>query len=292
MKELIERLSLDADFCSETLDKLLCKEKLNGRSMAEAMRYATLGGGKRIRAFLVIEFCRLFGGRDIDASYYAAALEMVHAYSLVHDDLPAMDNDDIRRGKPSCHKAFGESVALLCGDALLTYAFEVCASAPLSADQNAFAVRTLAGCAGAAGMCGGQELDLSLDCPDYESLKKIHHLKTGELIRAAATLGYIAATKDFDEAVLEKLTDYALSLGLAFQIEDDLLDIRSTTQELGKPVGSDDKNGKKTVLSYMTEEEADREAKVLSVHASEIFADMDNSGIVCALPIYLLNRKK
>ena len=260
--------------------------------MAEAMRYATLGGGKRIRAFLVIEFCRLFGGTEADGAYYAAALEMVHAYSLIHDDLPAMDNDDIRRGKPSCHKAFGESVALLAGDALLTYAFEVCSSAPLSAEQNALAVRTLARCAGAAGMCGGQELDLSLDCADYDSLKKIHHLKTGELIKAAATLGYIAATKAFDDSVFKKLTDYSLSLGLAFQIEDDLLDIRSTTQELGKPVGSDDKNGKKTVLSYMTEEEAETEARVLSIHASEIFADMEGSGIVCALPVYLLNRKK
>ncbi len=292
MTELKERLVRDADYIENTLDKLLNKDSLNGGNMAEAMRYATLGGGKRIRAFLAIEFCRLFGGGEADAAYYASAIEMVHAYSLVHDDLPSMDNDDMRRGKPSCHKAFGESCALLAGDALLTYAFEVCASAPLSAQKNALAVRTLAKCAGAAGMCGGQELDLLHDCPDYPSLKKLHNLKTGELIRAAATLGYIASPMEYSEDVAKKIGDYAFSLGLAFQIEDDLLDVRSTTEELGKPVGSDEKNGKKTVLSYMTEEEADNEANRLSCHAAEIFADMENSDIVCKLPLYLLTRTK
>lgn len=292
MTELKNRLSHDAEFIENTLDRLLDKNELNGGNMAEAMRYATLGGGKRIRAFLAIEFCRLFGGTEDDAAYYASALEMVHAYSLVHDDLPAMDNDDMRRGKPSCHKAFGESCALLAGDALLTYAFETCASAPLCAEKNALAVRTLAKCAGAAGMCGGQELDLLTDCPDYDSLKKLHNLKTGELIRAGATLGYIASPAEYDEAVAKKIADYAFSLGLAFQIEDDLLDVRSTTEELGKPVGSDEKNGKKTVLSYMTEEEADEEAKRLSLHAAELFADMNGSEVVSKLPVYLLGRKK
>ncbi|MBE6587246.1 MAG: polyprenyl synthetase family protein [Ruminococcaceae bacterium] len=292
MSSLKERLSYNAEFIEKTLDKLLSKDKLNGGNMAEAMRYATLGGGKRIRAFLAIEFCRLFGGDEERAAYYASAVEMVHAYSLVHDDLPAMDNDDMRRGKPSCHKAFGESCALLAGDALLTYAFEVCASAPLSSEKNALAVRTLAKCAGAAGMCGGQELDLMLDCPDYESLKKLHYLKTGELICAAATLGYIASPLEYDSATAERIADYALSLGLAFQIEDDLLDVRSTTEELGKPVGSDEKNGKKTVLSYMSVEEADAEAKRLSTHSAGLFADMEGGEVVSELPVYLLSRKK
>lgn len=292
MMLLKERLEYDGNVIENFLDSILDESKLNGGDMARAMRYATLGGGKRIRAFLVIEFCRLFGGREEDALSFAAALEMVHAYSLVHDDLPAMDNDDMRRGKPSCHKAFGESVALLSGDALLTYAFEVCASAPLSPEKNVLAVKTLAECAGAAGMCGGQELDLLLDCPDYDSLKRLHHLKTGELIRAAATLGYIASPCAYDKDTAEKIRDYALSLGLAFQIEDDLLDVRSTTEVLGKPVGSDEKNGKKTVLSYMTVEEADIEAKRLSTHASEIFEDMENADIICKLPVYLLTRKK
>lgn len=292
MSVIKERLLNNAEFIENTLDVLLCENTLNGRDMAKAMRYATLGGGKRIRAFLAIEFCRLFGGVENDCAYYASAIEMVHAYSLVHDDLPCMDNDDIRRGRPSCHKAFGESVALLSGDALLTYAFEVCASAPLSAEKNALAVKTLAKCAGAAGMCGGQELDLLLDCPSYESLKKLHYLKTGELIRAAATLGYIASPCEYDSKVAEKISEYALSLGLAFQIEDDLLDVRSTTEELGKPVGSDEKNGKKTVLSYMTVEEADAEAKRLSEYAASLFADIDSCGAVSGLPTFLLTRTK
>lgn len=292
MELLKERLSGNAEYIEKCLNSILDKEKLGGGNMAEAMRYATLGGGKRIRAFLVLEFCRLFGGTEEAAANFACALEMVHAYSLVHDDLPAMDNDDMRRGKPSCHKAFGESIALLAGDALLTYAFEVCASAELGCEKTALAVRTLAQCAGAVGMCGGQEIDLLLECKDYESLKILHHKKTGELIRAAAVLGYLASPCEYDEAVAEKLSDYALSLGLAFQIEDDLLDVRSSTEELGKPVGSDEKNGKKTILSFMTEDEADAEAKRLSEHAASLFANMEGSAVVSKLPIYLLTRKK
>ena len=141
-------------------------------------------------------------------------------------------------------------------------------------------------------MCGGQELDLLLDCPDYDSLKKLHNLKTGELIRAAATLGYIASPAEYSPEIADKICDYAMSLGLAFQIEDDLLDVRSSTEELGKPVGSDEKNGKKTVLSYMSIDEADLEAERLSNHAAEVFSAYENGDIVSKLPIYLLSRKK
>ncbi len=289
IKNIIEA---DALFIEKKLESLLLADNIGDGKMADAMRYAILGGGKRIRAFLTLEFCKLFGGSEEDAANYACALEMVHGYSLVHDDLPCMDNDDMRRGKPSCHKAYGETVALLAGDALLTYAFEVCAKADLSAKKNAMAVKTLAECAGAMGMCKGQELDLMLDCPDYRSLKVLHNKKTGELIRAAATLGYIASPQVYDEKVAEKISEYALSLGLAFQIEDDLLDVRSTTEELGKPVGSDEKNGKKTVLSYMTVEEAENEAKELSEYAASLFKNIDGSDIVAELPIYLLSRKK
>ena len=258
----------------------------------KAMKYSLESGGKRVRPMLVLEFCRICDGDVEKALPFAAAVEFIHTYSLIHDDLPCMDNDDMRRGKPSCHKAFGESCALLAGDALLTYAFETCATAPLSAEKNVLAVKTLAKCAGAAGMCGGQELDLLTDCPDYEALKKLHNLKTGELIRAAATLGYLASPMVYSEETAEKICDYALSLGLAFQIEDDLLDVRSTTEELGKPVGSDEKNGKKTVLSYMTEGMADEEAKRLSYHAAELFSDMEGSEVISKLPVYLLTRTK
>ncbi len=292
MSMIKERLLENGEFIEKTLEKLLEKERLGSGKMAEAMAYATLDGGKRIRAFLTIEFARLFGACIEDCAYYAAAIEMVHAYSLVHDDLPCMDNDDIRRGKPSCHKAFGEDVALLAGDALLTYAFEICASAPLSAEKNALAVKTLAQCAGAMGMCGGQEIDLLTNCPDYESLKILHYKKTGGLIAAASLLGYIASPLEYSEEIADMIREYALSIGLAFQIIDDLLDVRSTTEVLGKPVGSDEKNGKKTVLSYMTEDEADRIAESLSVNASGIFGEMENSGIICSLPEFLLKRTK
>ncbi len=292
MSTLKNVIEADALFIEKKLESFLSKDNIGDGKMAEAMRYSILGAGKRIRAFLTLEFCKLFGGTEEDAAAYACALEMVHGYSLVHDDLPCMDNDDMRRGKPSCHKAFGETVALLCGDALLTYAFEVCAGADLCGEKNALAVKTLARCAGAMGMCGGQELDLMLDCPDYQSLKVLHNKKTGELIRAAATLGYIASPEEYDSAVAEKIEKYALSLGLAFQIEDDLLDVRSTTEELGKPVGSDEKNGKKTVLSYMSVCEAEAEAKRLSEYAASLFCDKNCSETVSELPLYLLNRKK
>ncbi len=292
MNNIKETLSINAEMIEKKLEELLSKERLGGQKMAEAMAYATLGGGKRIRAFLTVEFCKLFGGSFEEAANYASALEMVHAYSLIHDDLPCMDNDDMRRGKPSCHKAFGEDVALLAGDALLTYAFETVASAPLSSAKNAMAVKELAVCAGAVGMCGGQELDLLTDCPDYESLKILHYKKTGGLIYAAAILGYIASPCEFSEETAEKIKEYALALGLAFQIIDDLLDIRSTEEELGKPIGSDAKNGKKTVLSYMTEDEADRIAKELSDKACAVFADVKGSETICALPEYLLFRTK
>lgn len=277
--------------CAEYIEIALEKrmDAIKADKMAEAIAYSVLGGGKRIRAFLVIEFCKLFGGDISDAEDFACALEMVHAYSLIHDDLPCMDNDDMRRGKPSCHKAFGETVALLAGDALLTYAFETAAA---SKNNPALGVKVLAKCAGALGMCRGQEIDLSCDCGSFDELKKLHNLKTGALINAACTLGYLASGVEIDESILEKIEDYALSIGLAFQIIDDLLDVRSTAEELGKPIGSDDKNGKKTILTFMDEDAADKMAYELSAKASKIFAERENSDVVCQLPMYLYKRTK
>lgn len=293
MADIEKRLSEDAAFIEKELDRRLSPELLGGGIMADAMRYAVLGGGKRIRAFLTIEFCRMFGGKPEDAASYASAIEMVHAYSLIHDDMPCMDNDDMRRGKPSCHKKFGEDVALLAGDALLTYAFENAVLDYSSTDRiNRYAVYELAHGAGAVGMCGGQELDLRLTCPDYEFLKNMHNLKTGALIRTAAMLGYYAAVPGPDSFMRDKISAYSNAVGLAFQIVDDLLDVRSTDEVLGKPVGSDAKNGKKTVLTFMTEDEADAEALRLSEYAAGIFSNMPGSEIICELPMYLYGRKK
>ena len=203
--------------------------------------------------------------------------------------MPCMDNDDMRRGKPSCHKAFGETIALLAGDALLTYAFETAADGKNNAIN---AVSVLAKSAGALGMCRGQELDLLCECHNYNELENLHNLKTGALINAAATLGYLASGAEITEDNMNKIKKYALSVGLAFQIIDDLLDVRSTAEELGKPIGSDTKNGKKTVLSYMSEEQADKIAMELSIAASKVFESMENSDVVCKLPLYLLSRTK
>lgn len=285
--DIINRLNEVAAFTEAALEKRIAKVRVD--RMGEAMAYGVLGGGKRIRAFLTVEFCKLFGGTAEDAEAYASAVEMVHAYSLVHDDLPCMDNDDMRRGKPSCHKAFGETIALLAGDALLTYAFE---TASEGKNNPCKAVNTLAIGAGALGMCRGQEIDLSCDCNNYNELENLHNLKTGALINTAATLGYLASGSEVTDEILKKIEKYALSVGLAFQIIDDLLDVRSTEEELGKPIGSDSKNGKKTVLSYMSEEDADKKARQLSEMAASVFADMENSEIICKLPMFLLERTK
>lgn len=286
-KDVIDRLSDAAEFIENALNKRI--SELRAGEMCEAMSYSVLGGGKRIRAFLTLEFCKMFGGEASDAEAYACAVEMVHAYSLIHDDMPCMDNDDMRRGKPSCHKSFGETIALLAGDALLTYAFETAADGKNNAIN---AVSVLAKSAGALGMCRGQELDLLCECHNYNELENLHNLKTGALIKAAATLGYLASGAEITEDNLNKIKNYALSVGLAFQIIDDLLDVRSTAEELGKPIGSDTKNGKKTVLSYMSEEQADKIAMELSIAASKVFESMENSDVVCKLPLYLLSRTK
>jgi len=260
--------------------------------LAEAMQYSLLGGGKRIRAFLTISFAEMFGGTASAAMPFACALEMVHAYSLVHDDLPAMDNDDMRRGKPSCHKRYGESTALLAGDSLLTMAFDVCASNSEVSDKSVrLAVKTLATLAGHLGMCGGQEIDLAESVGSYEELKHLHSLKTGALIKAACMLGLFAATDDPDENALAAISEYAECLGLAFQIHDDILDVTSDSETLGKPVGSDEKNDKKTALSYMTLEEAAIEEDNVTRRAVEVISEFPESDVPAQLAVWLMSRK-
>ena len=261
--------------------------------LAEAMQYSLLGGGKRIRAFLVLEFCRLFGGTEKAAMPYACALEMVHAYSLIHDDLPCMDDDDLRRGKPSCHKQFDEAIALLAGDTLLTMAFEVAAANPnVSPKSVQLAVQTLAKEAGALGMAGGQTLDLANTVAGYKALRKIHMMKTSALIKAACTLGYYAACDKPVQSDLDNIRLYAEAIGLAFQIHDDILDVKSDTATLGKRVGSDAKNQKKTVLAFLSMAEAEEEEALLTLLAVEAVSEYIGSDTLCKLAIWLLSRKK
>lgn len=207
----------------------------------EAMRYSLLSGGKRLRPVLTLSFCELCGGRAEDALPFAAAVDMIHTYSLIHDDLPCMDNDDFRRGKPSNHRVYGEAMAVLAGDALLTAAFSQLASAQLPPERIVRATAVLSQCAGALGMVGGQALDMDAESRECtrEDVLAIQSRKTGALIRSACLLGVIAGN---GTAQQEKAAgDYADALGLAFQIQDDILDVVGDAKKLGKATGADDK---------------------------------------------------
>ena len=211
------------------------------KELFEAMRYSLLAGGKRLRPVLTQAFCALCGGDAEDALPFGAAIEMVHTYSLIHDDLPCMDNDDYRRGKLTNHRVYGEAKAVLAGDALLTAAFSQLAAAKLPAERIVEAVRVLSRCAGELGMVGGQVLDMDAEtreCTEQE-VYDIQSRKTGALISAACQLGVIAAGGS--EAQRRAASAYADSLGLAFQIEDDILDVVGDAQKLGKAVGVDEK---------------------------------------------------
>lgn len=220
--------------------------------VSRAIRYSVGNGGKRIRPALVLEFCRVCGGNIESALPLACAVEMIHSYSLIHDDLPCMDDDDFRRGKPSCHIAFGEEYALLAGDALLTLAFETAAEAPLPAERVVSAVSALSKAAGWAGMVGGQVLDLLNEGREdvtLTDLEETDKLKTGELIRVSCELGCIAAGAGEKERNAARA--YAAGIGLAFQIVDDILDVTGDESALGKPIGSDESNDKQTYVSLL-----------------------------------------
>ncbi|MBQ8358501.1 MAG: polyprenyl synthetase family protein [Oscillospiraceae bacterium] len=209
------------------------------KELFEAMRYSLLAGGKRLRPIFVFDFCRMCGGDWKAAAPFAAAVEMVHTYSLIHDDLPCMDNDDYRRGRLTNHKVYGEATAVLAGDALLTAAFSYLAKAPFSAETRIRAVEILSNCAGELGMVGGQVLDMHSEerqCTEQEVLD-IQSRKTGALIRAACMLGVLAAGGDGEQ--LSAAGDFASHLGLAFQIRDDMLDVIGNAEEMGKAVGTD-----------------------------------------------------
>ncbi|MEG1447084.1 MAG: polyprenyl synthetase family protein [Ruthenibacterium sp.] len=242
--------------------------------VSEAAIYSLLAGGKRVRAVLCLAVCDMLCGDAALAARYAAGIEMLHCYSLIHDDLPCMDNDDYRRGKPSCHKAFGESTALLAGDALLTASFETLATAKGSAHQNVQAVAMLSRAAGTNGMILGQELDLYYETvrADETQLREIHRNKTGMLIHAAAQLGAIAANAT--EVQRKTIEQYAFSIGLVFQIVDDVLDVTATQQTLGKPVGSDEKSSKTTFVTLMGVVKSMQLAEKLTADAGAALTDV------------------
>lgn len=243
--------------------------------VSQAMRYSVRNGGKRIRPVLVLEFCKVCGGDEEKALAFACALEMIHTYSLIHDDLPCMDDDDFRRGKPSCHVAFGEANALLAGDGLLTLAFETAAKAELSPEQIVRGISALSKAAGVSGMIGGQVMDLENEGKKVgvDILEKTDHLKTGELIRVACVLGCIAANAD--EEKIRAAEKYAAGIGLAFQIVDDILDVVGDEKALGKPVGSDKENEKSTYVSALGLEESRKKVSLLTADAKEALSAFD-----------------
>ena len=288
-----ERLLASAGKVEHFLGQILSTDDKDLLSLYASMRYSTLAGGKRIRPFLTLSVAEMFGAAVKDAIYFAAALEMVHTYSLIHDDLPSMDDDDLRRGKPTNHKVYGEATATLAGDALLTGAFEILVAADLPADIKISAVRVLSEAAGAEGMVGGQIMDLAAEktAPDFETLIKTHSLKTGALITASVRLGLLAAGVT-DETVTHAICTYARHIGLAFQIIDDLLDVVGDEKELGKPIGSDQEEGKITFLNFFSPEEARAYAERLTESAKAALAPYENSAVLLELADYLLSRNK
>ncbi len=279
---LAAALAADAVRIDEALEILLPRRAGPEDRLREAMRYACLGGGKRLRPFLVLEGSRLFGVSDSCALRVAAAIEMVHCYSLVHDDLPAMDDDDLRRGKPTVHKAFDEATAILAGDALLTRAFEVIADPLTHGDSGVRAelVVALAHGAGADGMVGGQMIDLAAegrDDLDVLAITRLQRLKTGALILFACEAGAIMGKAG--PGPREALRGYAHDIGLAFQMADDLLDAEGSAAETGKAVGKDAARGKATFVSLMgagpTRAQAARLAEQAAQHLASFGAAAD-----------------
>ena len=258
--------------------------------LQEAMRYSLMAGGKRVRPVLTLAFCRLLGGRWQDALPFACALELVHIYSLIHDDLPCMDDDDLRRGKPTCHKVFGETMAVLAGDALQPEAFRLMATAPgMSAAQRVMAVQILSEACGADGMVAGQVLDIEGKCGSRLELERLHSLKTGAMIRGAAMLGCAAAGAD--ASALEKAAAYAGHIGLAFQVRDDMLDVIADQQEFGKPVGSDAEEGKTTFVDLLGLDACASLVERETALAKEAISDLPGSEFLILLADELASRR-
>ena len=263
-------------------------------ALLEAMRYSLLDAGKRIRPILALEFCRAAGGNPDDAMPFACGVEMIHTYSLIHDDLPCMDNDDLRRGKPSCHVQFGEDTALLVGDALQPLAFETMLSgSQLRPDLTVRAANTLAHACGAAGMVGGQVIDLANEGKHVglDELRLMDAGKTGAIIKAACVMGVIAA--DGSDEMIAIAENYAENIGIAFQITDDILDVTSTAEVLGKPVESDIGNDKSTYVSLLGLEKAREEAARYTSLAVDAIASLgDKAEFLAGFAQMLANRIK
>lgn len=291
-----KQLSDDIARIEQALEAYLSGENGEGYDVIfKAAKYSAMAGGKRLRPVILLAFCRMCGGETENALPFACALEMIHTYSLIHDDLPCMDNDDLRRGRPTSHKVFGEATALLAGDALLTRAFEISSAnaEKLPAETVLRAIGYMAQAAGMTGMIGGQVLDMESEHKqiDLETLQRLQRLKTGRLIRIAAVVGCLAAGKD-DADTLRAAETYGDKLGLAFQIQDDILDVEGDAATLGKSVGKDEKSEKSTFPSLLGMEECKRLVTALSGEAIDAISTFPDSAFLGKLTGSLIGRVK
>ena len=291
---LADALREAAAATEQALDALLPMPEGPEARLVEAMRYAALGGGKRMRAFLVLEVGALFAVSHTCAARVAASVEMLHAYSLIHDDLPSMDNDDLRRGKPSCHKAFDEATAILAGDALQARAFEVLAEPDTHADALARCelVQALGLASGARGMAGGQMIDILAEGKELTlaEIGRLQALKTGRLIQYSAEAGAILGRAP--SAVRHQIAAYGRDLGAAFQIADDILDAEGTAEEAGKATGKDAEAGKATLVSLLGLERARTQARMLAEQAaSHLDSFGDRAARLRALAAFTVSRR-
>lgn len=294
--ETEREIALRVEQIEEIIKKYLPEEKGYQKSVIEAMNYSILAGGKRLRPMLMQETYRLFGGKSAVIEPFMAAIEMIHTYSLVHDDLPAMDNDEYRRGRKTTHVVYGEACGILAGDGLLNYAFETALEAFSIEPENqniAKALKVLATKAGIYGMIGGQTVDVEYSGKplDKDRLDFIYRLKTGALLEASMLIGAIlaGATKN-EQKVIEQT---AADLGLAFQIQDDILDVTSTQEILGKPIGSDEKNQKTTYVTLEGLEKAKTDVEEISRTAvARLESLVVKNEFLVRLMLYLIHREK
>ena len=280
------------DIINNELDKSYIADGLMSDKLMDAMHYSLSNGGKRIRPILMMEFCKMCGGKTEDALNSALALESIHTFSLIHDDLPCMDNDDLRRGKPSCHKAYGEDIALLAGDALALDAFsKIAQTENVSTEKLLRVINEISKSSGFSGMCGGQLLDLENEkvSPDIDRLKLTYKLKTGKLISTACKCGAILGGGT--EEQIKSAEEFGYDLGLAFQIIDDILDVEGDEQLLGKPIGSDKEQEKTTFVTLYGLETAKKTAEDITNRALELLAQFDNNEYLTNLTKKLLTRR-
>lgn len=285
-------------YIDDNLSSYISSSDTKQKNATEAMKYSLSAGGKRIRPVLTLCFCEMCGGNIENALPVACAIEYMHTFSLIHDDLPCMDNDDFRRGKPSCHKAFNEYTALLAGDALSIMTSEIIADAAvnkkISCEAAVKCISYIGRCVGTDGMIGGQQIDADTNgsIENCDDILLMYSMKTSDLLKAACCCGVLCAESENEKELFAAAEDYAYNLGLAFQIIDDILDMTSTTEILGKPVGSDEKSEKHTYASIVGIEKAREKAAELTDKAIESLQKFENNEFVTGLTKELLDRNK